>query len=98
MEATGDAWVSRSAYNLADERFAAAPWSGAPWILGALLCHRRAVESDRSSRKLPSPPAGWRWVSGNPAFIAASTRGSTALNPALLVGVIAWEMLAALLF
>jgi hypothetical protein len=46
-------------------------------------------------------PAGWRWVSGNLAFIAASTGklGVPAwLNPALLAGVIAWEVLAAVLF
>ena len=46
-------------------------------------------------------PAGWRWVSGNLAFIAASTGkfGAPAwLNPVLLAGVVAWEMLAAWLF
>jgi hypothetical protein len=46
-------------------------------------------------------PAGWRWVSGNLAFIAASTGkfGVPAwLNPVLLAGVIAWEVLAAVLF
>ncbi len=46
-------------------------------------------------------PPGWRWVSGNLAFIAASTGkfGAPAwLNLVLLGGVIAWEMLAAVLF
>ncbi len=46
-------------------------------------------------------PAGWRWVSGNLAFIAASTRtfGVPAwVNPILLAGVIGWETLAAVLF
>jgi hypothetical protein len=46
-------------------------------------------------------PAGWRWVSGNLAFIAASTGkfGVPAwLNPVLLTGVVAWEILAAVLF
>jgi len=46
-------------------------------------------------------PAGWRWVSGNLSFIAASTGklGVPAwINPILLAGVIAWETLAAALF
>jgi hypothetical protein len=46
-------------------------------------------------------PAGWRWVSGNLAFIATSTGKFGVpgwLNPVLLGGVIAWEMLAAVLF
>jgi hypothetical protein len=46
-------------------------------------------------------PAGWRWVSGNLAFIAASTGkfGVPAwLNPVLLAGVVGWEALAAVLF
>ena len=46
-------------------------------------------------------PAGWRWVSGNLAFIATSTGkfGAPAwLNPVLLAGVVGWEMLAAWLF
>jgi hypothetical protein len=52
-------------------------------------------------RELQVLPASWRWVSGNLAFIAAST-GRFAVpawvNPILLAGVIAWEALAALLF
>ena len=46
-------------------------------------------------------PAGWRWVSGNLAFIAASTGKFGVppwLNPVLLAGVVAWEALAAVLF
>jgi hypothetical protein len=54
--------------------------------LADLLVHLRAL------------PADWRWVSGNLAFIAASTAKSGApawLNPVLLAGVVGWEMLAA---
>ena len=46
-------------------------------------------------------PAGWRWVSGNLAFIAASTGkfGVPAwVNPILLTGAIGWQILAAVLF
>jgi hypothetical protein len=46
-------------------------------------------------------PSGWPWVSGNLAFITASTGkfGAPAwVNPLLLAGVIAWETLAAVLF
>jgi hypothetical protein len=44
-------------------------------------------------------PAGWRWVSGNLAFIKASTGKLPAwTSQPLLAGVIAWEALAAVLF
>jgi hypothetical protein len=46
-------------------------------------------------------PAGWSWVSGNLAFIAASTGkfGVPAwANPVLLAGVIGWQAVAAVLF
>ena len=46
-------------------------------------------------------PAGWRWVSGNLAFVAASTArvGAPAwVNPILLAGVVGWQGLIALLF
>jgi hypothetical protein len=46
-------------------------------------------------------PAGWRWVSGNLAFIAASTAKTGIplwLNATLLGGVVLWQMLAAVLF
>jgi hypothetical protein len=52
-------------------------------------------------RGLQVLPANWRWVSGNLAFIAASTGkfGIPAwVNPLLLAGVVAWETLAAVLF
>jgi hypothetical protein len=52
-------------------------------------------------RALGALPAGWRWVSGNLAFIADSTGkfGVPAwVNPVLLAGVIGWETLAAVLF
>ena len=46
-------------------------------------------------------PAGWRWVSGNLAFIAASTAQTGIpfwLNATLLGGVVLWQVLAAVLF
>jgi hypothetical protein len=52
-------------------------------------------------RALHVLPAGWSWVSGNLAFIAASTGKfgvPTWVNPILLAGVIGWEALAAVLF
>jgi len=52
-------------------------------------------------RALHVLPAGWRWVSGNLAFIAASTGkfGIPAWASAvLLAGVIGWETVAAVLF
>jgi hypothetical protein len=52
-------------------------------------------------RALHVLPAGWSWVSGNLAFIAAST-GKFGVPPwangVLLAGVIGWEALAAVLF
>jgi hypothetical protein len=46
-------------------------------------------------------PAGWRWVSGNLAFMTASTGKLGVpvwINPILLAGVIAWQGLASFLF
>jgi hypothetical protein len=46
-------------------------------------------------------PHGWRWVSGNLAFLIASTGKfgvPASINSILLAGVIAWETLAAALF
>ena len=44
-------------------------------------------------------PAGWRWVSGNLAFIRASTGRLPAwTSQLLLAGVIAWQALAGVLF
>ena len=44
-------------------------------------------------------PAGWRWVSGNLAFIRASTgRLPPWTSQTLLAGVVAWQALAAALF
>lgn len=50
-------------------------------------------------RSLDLLPADWRWVSGNLAFIRAST-GSLPpwTSQLLLAGVIAWQALSALLF
>jgi hypothetical protein len=51
-------------------------------------------------RSLDVLPAGWSWVSGNLAFVGASTGkfGVPAwLNPTLLAGVVAWQLLAAVL-
>ena len=52
-------------------------------------------------RTLHALPAGWSWVSGNLAFITMAT-GKFGVpgwaNPVLLAGVIAWELVAAVLF
>ena len=50
-------------------------------------------------RSLHLLPASWRWVSGNLAFIRASTGMLPAwASQLLLAGVVAWEALAAVLF
>ena len=75
-----------------------------PWLLGFWALYFGIVALSNLTDLLAHLrvlPAGWRWVSGNLAFIAAST-GKFGIPPwanaVLLAGVIAWEAVATVLF
>jgi hypothetical protein len=106
---------ARPAYNLGGEQdhgrdAAAEPVIGrlelrlvGPGLLGFWALYFAIVALSNLAdllRGLHVLPAGWSWVSGNLAFIGASTGkfGLPAwLNPILLAGVVAWQILAAVL-